>query len=394
MKRFVKMFAILAVITTSMWVIPAKASAQIAVSYQLFYDQLSPYGSWVSYPNHGYVWLPNAGPGFSPYATAGHWIFTEYGWTWVSDYSWGWAAFHYGRWLFDPFYGWLWVPDSVWGPAWVVWRSSPDYYGWAPLKPGISINAAFGTGYKVPNEWWVFAPSSHITRRDIPNYYAPRTNNVTNIKNTAIINRTYVNEKEHITYSYGPDRDVAQKVTGTPIIAVTIKDRSTPGESMSNGQLSIYKPRVEKTYANGSTPVPKKVTDLAVMKKKEPASIQSSLQDQPKSNTSVKTSPATKQIPVQSKEEKPANNNVKQPNIVAPPKREPKQVNPQPKLVSLPEANFVIPSIQQVAKHAANQSSGQFSASTIKVEKVKEPEVKQQLGESFVKRKRLMKAEQ
>src|SRR5580698_431513 len=70
----------------------ANLHAQVAVdvSYQTFYDQLSPYGHWVAYPGYGYVWHPSAAAGFRPYGTAGHWAWTDEGWCWVSDYSWGW----------------------------------------------------------------------------------------------------------------------------------------------------------------------------------------------------------------------------------------------------------------------------------------------------------------
>src|ERR1700682_2804413 len=53
------------------------------VTYQSFYDQLSPYGNWINYPGYGYVWMPNAGPDFRPYATNGNWIYTDAGWTWA-----------------------------------------------------------------------------------------------------------------------------------------------------------------------------------------------------------------------------------------------------------------------------------------------------------------------
>ena len=72
------------------------SAQQPYVSFQVFYDQLSPYGQWVDYPNYGYAWIPDAEPGFFPYSTMGYWILTDYGWTWVSDYIWGWAPFHYG----------------------------------------------------------------------------------------------------------------------------------------------------------------------------------------------------------------------------------------------------------------------------------------------------------
>jgi hypothetical protein len=93
------------------------------VSYQTFYDELSPHGRWIDYPEHGYVWVPNGVTGFRPYETNGHWVWTDdYEWMWVSNYAWGWAPFHYGRWFSDPFYGWMWVPGYEWSPAWVAWR--------------------------------------------------------------------------------------------------------------------------------------------------------------------------------------------------------------------------------------------------------------------------------
>ena len=69
------------------------------ITYQQFYDDLSPYGNWVNYQGYGYVWAPYE-QGFRPYYNNGHWVYTNYGWTWVSGYDWGWAPFHYGRWLF------------------------------------------------------------------------------------------------------------------------------------------------------------------------------------------------------------------------------------------------------------------------------------------------------
>ena len=117
------------------------------VSYQTFYDELSPYGQWVDYPGQGYVWVPDAGNDFRPYSTNGHWVWTDnYEWMWVSDYDWGWAPFHYGRWEQDDYYGWFWVPGYEWSPAWVAWRDGGDYYGWAPLRPGINISINFNIG--------------------------------------------------------------------------------------------------------------------------------------------------------------------------------------------------------------------------------------------------------
>src|SRR5688572_16631158 len=68
-----------------------------SISYQQFYDDLSPYGQWINNPEFGHVWVPRLS-GFRPYYSNGHWAYTNYGWTWVSNYNWGWAPFHYGRW--------------------------------------------------------------------------------------------------------------------------------------------------------------------------------------------------------------------------------------------------------------------------------------------------------
>src|SRR5579883_2551035 len=113
MKRLLnKAFVLLALglITTSLAFTKASAQPGVSISYQEFYDELSPYGQWVEDPSYGYVWVPYVDDDFRPYYTRGHWVMTEFGNTWVSDYNWGWATFHYGRWTYDDYYGWVWIP--------------------------------------------------------------------------------------------------------------------------------------------------------------------------------------------------------------------------------------------------------------------------------------------
>jgi hypothetical protein len=118
---------------------PAANASNAPVEVNYFYNQLSPYGTWVSLEGTGWCWQPHCcvvSPGWRPYCHAGHWVYTECGWYWQSDYSWGWAPFHYGRWHHHERCGWVWCPDREWGPAWVTWRVSRDHCGWAPLPPG------------------------------------------------------------------------------------------------------------------------------------------------------------------------------------------------------------------------------------------------------------------
>jgi hypothetical protein len=326
--RSLKIFALLAALIMGAWIIPQEASAQqVSVSFQLFYDELSPYGMWVDYPNYGYVWIPNGDPGFSPYATAGHWVFTDDGWTWVSDYPWGWATFHYGRWDYDNVYGWFWVPDNEWGPAWVSWRRSPGYYGWAPLRPGISISIAFGREYHERNERWIFVRDRDITRPDVSRHYVNRTKNVTIINNSTVIVNTRKDNKRNVTYIAGPDRDDVQRVTHTPVKSVAIRENNQPGHHLRNGELQIYRPQVQKRSGNGQNPVPSKVMKLNDVR---PASERNAGNRQ---RDVTPTKNGRKDQQPESRNVKPSNSRgkEKQPQNVAPPNRNRKAQPSQPK---------------------------------------------------------------
>lgn len=228
------------------------------VSSQVFYDQLSPYGEWVNYPSYGYVWIPNNNANFSPYATNGYWVYTDYGWTWVSDYPWGWAPFHYGRWDFDDSYGWYWVPDYQWAPAWVAWSSSPGYYGWAPLRPGIDVDEVISNGYRTRPDRWCYVHEEYMGRRDMERHYDPRGNNADHIRNSTMISRTYIDNARHTKYIGGPPREDVQKSTGAPVQQLTIAPRSKPGQTVNAQQVSLYQPTITRAPASA----PLKVTEL------------------------------------------------------------------------------------------------------------------------------------
>jgi len=175
MKKIV--IVVLFIMTSGIFV--TKVSAQQPyVSFQVFYDQLSPYGQWVDYPNYGYAWIPDAGSDFFPYSTSGYWLFTEYGWTWVSDFNWGWAPFHYGRWDYDNYYGWFWIPDYEWAPAWVSWRRAEGYYGWSPMRPGVTISENSQRDYNYHNDRWVFVRDRYIGKQNIHRYNVNKTKTI------------------------------------------------------------------------------------------------------------------------------------------------------------------------------------------------------------------------
>ncbi len=250
MKSAIKILGMMFLLNILLTVCPNKASAQGMMNYNVFYDELSPYGMWVENPNYGYVWMPEAGPNFHPYRTAGHWAYSEYGWTWVSDYPWGWAPFHYGRWEFDSFYGWLWIPGHEWGPAWVSWRRSNGYYGWAPMGYGITVEYAYGNGYYVPEERWCFVDEHHINDQDMDRYYEPRENNYRIIRRSKVIKNRYDDHDRNTVYVFGPERRDVQRSTGRRVDQMVIRDNDRPGHDYRDNTYNIYRPRMEKNEGN------------------------------------------------------------------------------------------------------------------------------------------------
>jgi hypothetical protein len=268
MKANIKILTLILVLLTSCIIYPRQTLAQESnVSFQLFYDQLSPYGQWIEYSNYGYVWIPDAGPDFVPYSTNGHWILTDDGWAWDSDYNWGWAAFHYGRWSFSDSFGWFWVPDNVWGPAWVNWREAEGYYGWSPMEPGVSVAMSFGGTYNSHNDHWIFVNNRDIERTDINIYYVNRTDHDRIIRNSTVIQNTYIDNSRHSTYVTGPSRSQVQSVTGRTITPVIIRENNKPGKEISNGQLRIYRPQIVKNNTDGKKAIPSRITTINEIKK-------------------------------------------------------------------------------------------------------------------------------
>jgi uncharacterized membrane protein YgcG len=248
-----------------------------APTYQQFYDQLSPYGTWINYPGQGYVWVPNQVPaGFSPYETGGHWTYTDEGWCWVSDYPWGWATFHYGRWFMDDVYGWMWVPGYDWAPAWVTWGDYDGYYCWAPCGPG----AVIGPGYRPDARYWHFVEHGNIMQGKLNNY-------VLHNKDYAAhgIDLAHFNDKVNIVsnantyhqsvYFTGPKAAEVSKYTGQKVKAVSISTTRKPGATKVNsGHVQIYRPNIART---SHQPAPARVSKPAELKQANPAEEQHSV---------------------------------------------------------------------------------------------------------------------
>lgn len=207
------------------------------VTYNNFYDTLSPYGSWVNVEGYGMSWQPSVtviNRGWQPYRDGGRWMYTDAGWYWYSDYTWGWAPFHYGRWYSHSRYGWCWKPGYTWGPSWVSWRYTDSYCGWAPLPPAahystgfgfsyygssVGISFGFGLGYNC----YTFVPWNRFCNYRPSRYYAPQHQSRQIFNNSTVINNV-INGNNNTIINRGVPVERVAAATKTDIKKVAIRD--------------------------------------------------------------------------------------------------------------------------------------------------------------------------
>jgi len=216
--------------------------AELDIGYS--YNYLSPYGTWVSMDPYGYVWCPrHMGYRWRPYSE-GHWVWTDYGWTWIDDSDWGWIPFHYGRWGWDDDLGWYWVPGTVWGPAWVVWRSSDMYMGWAPIPPGVELRPGIdfaALSIRVPGNFWIFIGGSHFLDPEIHPYVLPYERNVTIVNYTTIHNGFSFRGDRFINEGVGID--TVRRITRRDVPRYSLEDSRQPGRARIAGNtVQLYQP--------------------------------------------------------------------------------------------------------------------------------------------------------
>lgn len=222
-----------------------QAPAPADITYQTFYDELSPYGTWIDYPGYGHVWNPGVTGDFRPYATNGYWLYSTEGWAWQSNYNWGWAPFHYGRWLYDDMYGWLWVPGYDWSPAWVTWGSVDNYYAWAPLMPEVNLRLQYSSW--MPHAYyWNICGRDHIYDRNIGDVIQKPERNSSFANRISIINNFNTTHVNNLYYSKGPDVYDVEKYTNRKIEPVAIKEVNNINQVKHEGnQVNIFRPKVQ-----------------------------------------------------------------------------------------------------------------------------------------------------
>jgi hypothetical protein len=200
-----------------------RESSEEGGDYNIFYTKLDSYGEWRETSDYGYVWQPREAErsrDWHPY-TDGRWVYTDAGWTWVSDEPFGWATYHYGRWTRLRGVGWVWVPGNEWAPAWVSWRKSDEYVGWAPLPPEARFDRRRGIHnwadnyYDIGPDQYRFVATREFGNREIQRNVVPRERNVTIINQTTnVTNITYNNTT---VVNQGPNYDELRTRSQQPI---------------------------------------------------------------------------------------------------------------------------------------------------------------------------------
>ncbi len=292
-----------------------KAHAGGAFSFSLFYNSLSPYGSWVPVNGYGYGWYPaQAGPGWQPYQD-GQWAWSDQGWTWISAEPWGWATYHYGRWIYDSYYGWTWIPGTTWAPAYVSWYQSPGYVGWSPLPPdnnffleiGISFvdydygyNGGYYDGYYggydgyygghhgkhhkhkkghyydndyyAPGKHCVFVPEDKFINRNAKLVKLDGEKNLTVMRN--VKNVTNIKKENNKVYNYGPDKTGIERAVNGRLDPVKLVDSDLStlraGKNIDKNNYKVFRPGIEKkpdeTPFNSGSSVMRGVKDTNINK--------------------------------------------------------------------------------------------------------------------------------
>jgi hypothetical protein len=205
----------------SMNAVLAQAETRPSASVD-FHGVLSPHGRWERHSRWGEVWLPGNRPrDWRPY-THGHWAYTdEWGWYWISaqeEQDWGWVAFHYGRWVFDPDQGWIWIPRNEWGPGWVDWRRGGERVGWAPLPPEEIL-----VEVEERPQGWIFVRDRDFVAPRIADVILPPRDYDVFIRDTVVVNRTIVEERESIAINPGIEPEFIAAAVGRPLVPVEVR---------------------------------------------------------------------------------------------------------------------------------------------------------------------------
>jgi hypothetical protein len=285
-----KPLLLLALAAVFTFALPRPARA-IEVSFDFFYDSLSPYGEWLEVGDYGNCWKPTGvDEDWTPYSD-GYWTYTDAGWTWVSYEDFGGIVYHYGRWVKVEDEGWVWVPDYEWGPAWVSWRKNNDYVGWAPLPAEAhwqrdhGFNAWVDTSYDIGPGDYNFCHVHDFGAPVLRPVIIRRSENIVIVSNTVNITNISYNTGAGCVFNGGLDYAYVNRSVRRPIPALKLvrntnvtvvnnyivnnnNTRVTNFNAVQRGnQLVVLAPTVVRSRANAPALVRPKIARVVPQQK-------------------------------------------------------------------------------------------------------------------------------
>ena len=245
--------------------------------YDVFYARLSPEeGNWVEAGDYGYCFRPRVSGDWQPYRD-GHWVWTDRGWYWDSNEPFGWATYHYGRWVDIAGTGWCWVPGNQWAPAWVSWRESDEYVGWAPLPPEAevsvhqSISSWSDSYYGIGPAAYAFISFSHWREPSYARYIERPEQSVQIISGTKNITNIVTNN--NVINNFGPPIQTVATKTNQNIqqVKLALSPATDPkanfGQTRQGTQLDVIAPAATlKAQATHAPPVQNRIESPQVEK--------------------------------------------------------------------------------------------------------------------------------
>jgi hypothetical protein len=267
---------------------PASFQPEADAGASAFYNDLAPYGAWVQQPDYGLVWQPTVdtiNPDWCPYVDAGQWLYSDSGWYWQSDYTWGWAVFHYGRWVNLPHRGWVWQPGNIWSPAWVAWRSSSSYIGWAALPPGASLNVLAQLTYNgkpiganatlgLPASAYTFVNISNLTSHNLPRRVVPAPRIKALVESSVLLDSYAIINNRIFNGGASPDAVAAARQKAVP--QVTLRGVSSPdaaGLALDRKTLAVYVPATASPAGQTAANTPRAETSSEKSPAHEPGAL-------------------------------------------------------------------------------------------------------------------------
>jgi hypothetical protein len=237
---------------------PAQAYTSVSISF--FHSSLAPYGDWVDVSSYGRCWRPrHVAVGWQPYLY-GEWMYTDAGWTWNASDPWGGDPYHYGTWVYSARYGWVWIPGTVWAPAWVTWRITDDYCGWAPVPPSFAVGTTgyVGPAVSVSSSAYVFVPANRFAGVRVNSVRVPPAQNATFVARSRPMTRFEV--RGGVLSNGGPAVAQVERASGRRVARVSVaqaRTQAVPVAASVHGTRSpIIVPASERAKALAPAVVP------------------------------------------------------------------------------------------------------------------------------------------